>query len=43
MDNGEPSKQAGEEMALFHHLGYPVKNTGDGMAVLSYREHWELE
>lgn len=40
---GNKGQQAGEEMALFHHLDCPVKDTRDGMAVLSYREHWELE
>lgn len=40
---GNKGQQAGEEMALFHHLDCPVKDTRDGMAVLSYRKHWELE
>ena len=40
---GNKGQQAGEEMALFHHLDCPVKDTRDGMAILSYRKHWELE
>ena len=35
---GNKGQQAGEEMALFHHLDCPVKDTRDGMAVLSYRK-----